>query len=427
MKPHPHRERVARELHARPFIAVEPAVRMLHLAMVHDGDDGSAAREFLATRLRTAGHELPEGPFSHHVARLGGTHLKWECHAEFSSWTLWRDAAGVTPFAVRPEQDLNVPWLDEVPGALLVAVRVHVLAGDEPAPGERLLASCFDPSSLCGSRLGDEDRTEVWTDFRPDGDGFVRILLHDHGGDARQLGRRVQRLVEIETYRSMALLGLPVAREVAPRIAQAEDRLARLTQRLEILEDLDAEQALLADLMKLSAQSEEMVATTAYRFSASDAYFAIVRERVERLAEHPLGELPTIGGFMARRLSPAMRTCEYTRARQDALAERIARAANLLRTRVDLAVESQNRDLLRSMEHRARLQLRLQQTVEGLSVAAITYYVVGLVDYLIRSAKVMGARVDADLVTGIAVPVVAIVIWAAVRRFRDRIERDEQP
>ena len=132
-----------------------------------------------------------------------------------------------------------------------------------------------------------------------------------------------------------------------------------------------------------------------------------------------------LGSFMDRRLSPAMRTCQHTRARLETLAARITRAGNLLRTRVDLAMEAQNRDLLASMERRARLQLRLQQTVEGLSVAAITYYVVGLVSYASKAAHAGGLMVDPDLVTGAAVPVVAILIWRGVRRFRDRIERDE--
>ncbi len=425
MRSHPQRDRLARELHARPFIALDAPVRLLHLALLrdeHEPDGAEHAR--LAELCREHGVDAPAADVIHFTTTLGDTGLKWERHAEFTTWTVWRHGSAGEPFAGRAGDELRAPWLDSLPGQLLVAVRAAVLGAADPTPSPATLAACFDPLSVCAAGLGDGD-TQVWTDFHPDADGMTRLLLHDRSGNARQLGRRLQRLLEIETYRTMALLGLPVAQAAAPRIAAVESRLAKVTERLEILEDLDAEQATLANLMKLSAESEEIASDTAYRFSASRAYFDIVHERLQRLAESRLGDLPTIGGFMDRRLSPAMRTCEATRARQDTLSGRIARTAELLRTRVELAIESQNRDLLLSMERRARLQLRLQQTVEGLSVAAITYYVVGLVSYLGKGAAAAGIAVNETVLTGLAVPVVALLIWSGVRRFRRRIESED--
>ena len=424
MRDHPERGRVGRELHARPFVTLAAPVQLLHLALLHDPEqDARASREHLMALCQRHGVQPPATDGNQFTSVLGDTHVKWEHHAEFTSWTLWRERDG-TPFDGRAESVLEADWLDDVPGLLLVAVRVHVLGRDDPPPARELLDECFDPRGICGSSLGD-GATLVWTDFHPDAEGTVRMLLQDRGSDARALGRRVQRLLEIETYRSMALLGLSMAQDAGPEIAAAEERLADITSRLEILTDLDAEQALLADMMKLSAKLEEIVTRTAYRFSASRAYFEIVLQRLARLGEAAHGDLPTIGGFMDRRLTPAMRTCESTVARQEALAARILRAANLLRTRVELAMESQNRDLLRSMERRVRLQLRLQQTVEGLSVAAITYYVVGLVSYLAKSAESAGAAIDTAYVTGIAVPVVAGTVWFGLQRFRRRLESAE--
>jgi uncharacterized membrane-anchored protein len=115
-----------------------------------------------------------------------------------------------------------------------------------------------------------------------------------------------------------------------------------------------------------------------------------------------------------------MRTCVTTEERQSNLSEKLARAANLLRTRVDVELERQNRDLLRSMNERTRLQLRLQATVEGLSVAAISYYVVGLFGYLIKGAHEKGAPVDVSLATALFVPVAVLAIWWVVRRVRRR-------
>jgi uncharacterized membrane-anchored protein len=426
MNDHPQRERLVRELHARPFMALDAPLHLVHLVALHEaGERPGAARDHLAGLCARHRVEQPSPTDNHFAITLGAMQLKWESHAEFASWTLSRAAPGEQPFAGPALEGLDDAWLGTLPGAMLVAIRVHVLAPDDtPLPGERL-AGCFDPNTLCAMRLA-EGRAEVWADFQPDADGFLRLLVHDRDGDARQLGRRVQRLLEMETYRSMALLALPVAQALTPRVSRIEQRLVECTRRLAMLRDLEAEQAMLAELMELSAQCEEIAASNAYRFGASRAYFEIVGERLARLAESRLGELPTIGAFLRRRLVPAMRTCESLVARHEALAGRITRAANLLRTRVDLAMEAQNRDLLRSMERRARLQLRLQQTVEGLSVAAITYYLVGLVGYLGKAAASAGVALDPHLATGAAVPVVALVVWLGLRRFRRRIEQDDE-
>ena len=131
----------------------------------------------------------------------------------------------------------------------------------------------------------------------------------------------------------------------------------------------------------------------------------------------------TISEFMDRRLAPAMRTCESVAERQERLSARLMRAANLLRTRVDVALEGQNRDLLASMNRRARLQLRLQQTVEGLSVVAISYYLLSLIGYLARAVTAAGVPLEVDLAVGLAVLPVAALVWFGVRRVRRRVTK----
>jgi uncharacterized membrane-anchored protein len=147
---------------------------------------------------------------------------------------------------------------------------------------------------------------------------------------------------------------------------------------------------------------------------------------VTEIAEVPLADHPTPSAYVDRRFTPAMRTCASTAARQSSLSERATRAANLLRTRVDITLEAQNRDLLASMDRRAKLQLRLQQTVEGLSVAAITYYLVSLVGYLLYAMKAAGVAMNVPVVQGLSVPVVAGLIWLGARRARRRLTRDDE-
>jgi len=234
----------------------------------------------------------------------------------------------------------------------------------------------------------------------------------------------VQRLLEIETYRMMALLALPVAREAAPAITRIGDELARLTQSLTEIAGLDDERRLLDRLVALSAEAERIAAATQYRFGAGRAYYALVRRRIEELREERIEGLQTIAEFMDRRLAPAMRTCESVGERLEAISTRLGRVSALLRARVEVALEAQNRDLLASMDRRARLQLRLQQTVEGLSVAAITYYVVGLVAYAAKAARGLGLRLDPELAAGAAVLPVAALVWWAIKRIRRGLRRD---
>jgi uncharacterized membrane-anchored protein len=169
----------------------------------------------------------------------------------------------------------------------------------------------------------------------------------------------------------------------------------------------------------LAARLESEAASSNYRFGASRAYDTIVQQRLLAIGEQAHDGWPTIAAFLGRRMAPAMRTCQMLQERQADLSTKLARAANLLRTRVDVALEQQNRDLLAAMNDRTRLQLRLQQTVEGLSVAAIGYYVVSLFGYIAKGAKDWGwLKLEPGVATALFVPVALLGVWAAVRRIR---------
>jgi uncharacterized membrane-anchored protein len=231
----------------------------------------------------------------------------------------------------------------------------------------------------------------------------------------------VQRLIEIETYRMMALLGFPLARSRGSELTRMGDRLTGVTQRMTEIRALDDERELLVDITALSADVERVAAETTYRFSASAAYHELVERRLEELREERLEGFQTFKEFLERRLTPAMRTCDAVRERLATLSRRVTRAGQLLRTRVDIQVEGQNRDVLASMNRRAKLQLRLQETVEGLSLAAITYYAVGLVHYGLEGLAATGWHLPVHLVTGLSVPVIAAAVFLIVRRVRKQI------
>jgi uncharacterized membrane-anchored protein len=226
-----------------------------------------------------------------------------------------------------------------------------------------------------------------------------------------------QRVIEIETYRTLALLGLPLAQRLSPRLRSMEDRLADLTLRMRNSPTTDSQEQL-EELNRLTAELESDAASTLFRFGASRAYDDIVTERIAALGEIAVTGYESWHGFLQRRMAPAMRTCRSIEERQANMSRKLARAATLLRTRVDVELEKQNSALLSSMNRRAQQQLRLQHTVEGLSVAAVTYYLVGLVAYMAKGAKELGYPFSAELTSAIAVPIVALGVFWLVRRIR---------
>jgi uncharacterized membrane-anchored protein len=294
------------------------------------------------------------------------------------------------------------------------------------AENERLVGD-FDPASLCFS-LVDRGAAAIVTDFCQDGDGLTRILVLDRSLTAASTGALSQRLIDIETYRTLAMLGLPLALSLSGRARRIEDRLAVITREMKDTDARDSH-ALLADLTELAAELEADAASSLYRFGASRAYDGIVRERLEALDEEAVPGYDTWRGFLQRRMAPAMRTCRSIEERQANLSRKLTRATTLLRTWVDVEVEKQNRDLLASMNNRARLQLRLQQTVEGLSVAAVSYYVVGLIGHIADGgAALFGHAVKPEAAMAVAAPIVVLLVWWGVRRIRrSHAEHDRAP
>lgn len=411
---HPERGAILAEVHARPFAPVETPRRLLHFAFLTDAAQASADREALARFCAGRGVPAPPEGAKHHRARFADASLRWEQHSEFTTYSWELPATGTTPFL--PATELLPHGMSALPqpGPHLVSADLHLLPGST-APD---LAAILDPASLAAS-LVDNAAAVAATDFRAGTDGFVRILVLDRALSPSRAGALVQRLLEIETYRTLALLGLPEAQRLAPSVRRTEETLVRIAGTMTATEGLVADNALLDEMTALAAELEAEAASSNYRFGASRAYDNIVHQRLAAIGEEPHGGWPTIAAFLSRRMAPAMRTCQMLQERQADLSRKLARAANLLRTRVDVALEQQNRDLLAAMNERTRLQLRLQQTVEGLSVAAIGYYVVSLFGYLAKGARDAGLLpVDVGVATALFVPVALACVWAAVRRIR---------
>ena len=417
---HRQREAVLSEMHARPFHKLTAPRRLLHLGFMTDAEAAAADRAALAALAARAGMPGPAEGAKQHRMSLGLLDLRWEQHSEFTTYT-WDFAPPTTDFAAPPAAVLEAILALPPPGPLLVAADL-LLIGAAQAPA---LERIFDPSGLAAARA-DHGAAIVATDFRPRPSGLaeagaVALLVIDHGlGDARA-GALVQRVLEIETYRTLALLALPETQRLLPGMARIEAGLARAAAAMTETEaGLEADHTLLDELTRLAAALEAEAAASLFRFSASRAYDEIVAQRLVAIGEAPQEGWPTLSAFLARRLAPAMRTCLMLERRQEALATKLARAANLLRTRVDVAIERQNRDLLASMNARTALQLRLQHTVEGLSIAAISYYVVALIGHVLDGLAVRGLMFGMPLRLAEAgsVPVVVLAVAVLIHRVR---------
>lgn len=420
---HPLRETLNNELHARPPTAVSPPVRVSHLALLSGDDASSRDRAHVVSLCRRFGAPEPTELATYWNVDLGVCRLNWERHTEFSTYTFyrWAPAYGQSsyddPFRDTALDHVPGDWLSGLAGTVIVAVHLVLVERDAPDWDQRTLGDVFVSGNIAGSEVFDGG-ARVWTDFRLQADGFSRILVKDRSLGPNRLGRLVQRVLEIETYRMTALLSFPLAKQHTGSVKEAGRQLAELTGRMEMLDGLDAERELLGELSRLATGVEHMAAATNYRFGATRAYYVLVQRRVEELRETRLDGRQTIREFLDRRLAPAMRTCDSVGERLSVLSQRVSRTGDLLRTRVDVALESQNQDLLKSMNRRAQLQLRLQETVEGLSVVILSYYLVGLIGYVLKGAKSAGLALNLELFMGLSVPFVVAAVWYGIRRTR---------
>ncbi|OGB05233.1 MAG: hypothetical protein A3G29_18370 [Burkholderiales bacterium RIFCSPLOWO2_12_FULL_64_99] len=418
------------EVHARPPARIRLPALVVYVAVLNEG----ITREMEWQHLR----QLPgqEGLTLEHLSgnfqrlRFANHTLKWERHTEFTRYSIVQalpdgalvhgdDEELIRALVVDPA------WLAAIPGRTVAAIMMAMVHGDVDdlmgmkTTGEPWIEGRETMASLLGIR-----RSCVMTDFRLRPSGFERLLVISPADTSElRVGRISQRLLELETYRLMALRGLPVAKDLGPVLTRAESQLAEIMARMENAETSDQE--LLGILIGLAARIERATATHMYRFSATMAYHSLVEQRIEQLRETPIPGTQTVGEFMLRRLSPAIATVQATSQRLSSLSQRVERASALLRTRVDIATESQNQMLLEKLTKGQDLQLRLQSTVEGLSIAAIAYYVVSLILYVGKAGKAAGLPVNPEILAGALIPLVLMGVWWGTRQIHKKLKHSD--
>lgn len=422
------------EIHARPSARVRLPALIVYVAVLNEGISREQERAHLQ-RLPGQADLTPEQLQGNFLRlRCDGFTVKWERHTEFTRYSIVQAlpahaAWGAELPELAPHVAVGTDWLRGIPGQTVAAIQLAMLpVGLEPLDWLPQAQAWLGDGAIIGSRMGHTSEGQshscLLTHFRIGEDGFERMLvLAPADTPEGRAGRISQRVLELETYRLMALRGLPVAKALSPVLSQAEAHLADITARLEHKQDGD--QSLLDDLVGLAARVERATAEHGYRFSATRAYDRLVSERIAELRERPLPGTQTVGEFMQRRLSPAMATVAATAQRLAALSERVSRTSALLRTRVDIATEAQNQVLLEKLTKGQALQLRLQSTVEGLSIAAISYYVISLLLYVAKALKAAGMPFQPEVAVGALVPLVFWGAWKAVQRIHEKLHQAE--
>ena len=421
---HPERIALSNELHARPFPVLQAPSSAASIAIERDLTNPDSDREHLIALMDRYGAAHPAPDASHHSADLGKVRLKWERHSEFATYTLFSDQVSEVPFSGDLFKFFPDAWRDKSPGRLLSSVLVRIEAAKNPTEVIKRVHKVgpewfFDEAMAAAFVL--EKEAAIVGDFRLDEQGHIRFAVFqvgDTGG--HRMGRIVQRLIEIETYKTMSMLTLPIARDVFARLSDLDRDLGKVVSGM--TEETDDSQEELNHLLDISSKVESFSAETAFRFTAAEAYSALVYSRVNVLREERLSGYQLFSEFMMRRFEPAMRTCRSASARLSDISGRAARASRLLGTRVSVQVNDQNRRILETMDKRAALQLRLQETVEGLSVVAISYYAVSLlVKFLYPFGKQVG--LTESWVGAIVVAPVVLVVWMMVRNIRKMAEK----
>ncbi|MCV6598851.1 MAG: DUF3422 domain-containing protein [Mangrovicoccus sp.] len=418
----PDRYALANELHARPFPSISAPCHVGYLAVKRAegaARDREADRAHLLDLLARYGVPEPPAGATHYFGRIGKDLLKWESHTEFVTYTLFRGGAEGRAFDGSAFEGFPSDWLAAMPGARLTSAQIHVeMLEDEAALPEKL-SQWFVGESTAANWVSDKAAI-VAGDFHIDPQGHMRfaVFVRPQTGPGR-VGRMIQRLSEIETYKSMALLGLPVARDCAQQINHSEQELSGLIETMRGAET--GHEQTLQRLLGIAADLAALSARVSFRFGATGAYENIVHDRIAVMRSHRFKGYQTFAEFMNRRFDPGMRTVASAQTRLASMSEQVTQAANLLRTRVDVERSAVNQALLESLDRRADLQLHLQRTVEGLSVVAISYYAVNLMLYILAP---MAKAVDiTKLELGAMVtPIVVVLVWLGIRRIHKRMQ-----
>jgi uncharacterized membrane-anchored protein len=381
---HEDRQSIQDEEHARPPMPIEkPEAQAWHWVL-----HGCAGQSDLWPDAfdRSARHQL--------IACDNGV-IRFERHTEF---------AAITFFGENEPGSSTLDLISACPGRQIAGAKIVI---SESAR----LDDLFGTSRLFGGEALFSG-VIVSTDFQINDKGLITYAVSGKFEDAYGRGRLVKRLLDLKTYRMASLLALPLVRRLTPQLETLERRAMDATDTVagEVLDLQSAVEDLSASLKAVA----RFKSSAAFRISAAYAYDDLVAARPTSLNETPVGQRQTLRGFVEHRLRPGINSIRAFEARTERVARTVADALALARTQLDQVAQRNAEALLSSMEKRARQQVHLSQAVEGLSVAAITYYLVGLFGTALKA--IPGTGVPISQTQAVSIPLIALFVWWNVCR-----------
>ena len=358
--------------------------------------------------------------------RLAGPHfnLRVDFYNEFTCYQFIFENKPETDFKHELMSLIPQDWFADISGTLLVSMNFITQKCPTDEIDKAKFLDYFGDVQIIGSHTS-QGAARAWSNFIADSNKRINVLVEDQTLGPRRLGRLIQRLIDIENYRMMSLLALPVAQKSHHQIERMEQELTQIVMRLSDMGSIEHETNMLTHLYQLAAQNEQIRAHTLYRFSASSAYQLILDERLAELEDSSIKGYQTITGFYFRRMRPALRTCESAQKRLEQISNHLQRVTEMLSTSVNVCVGKQNQSMLETLAQQSKMQLRMQQTVEGLSIVAITYYASSLLTYLFKSMEKLGMVSSPYLWTGLSVPAIALMTWLGLRWLKNRALRPD--
>ena len=419
MHEHPARRQVVGEMHLRRWPGLSSPCLIIQWLRFVSEDEKDAQRAKL-TELTPAGRLAPVSGPQHLSGTLSeGVSFVWEGHSEATSLTLFLHDAAATLFRdPHSDQALSalIAEIEAFDGEVIRATRLWI-APDDAAAEAVLPQAAFVSGELVSCHLGGSAR--LWSDFRIQPDGYGRLLLAANDVPAGDLSRILQRLQELGNYRNMALVGLPMAQSYWPRLNRAEAMLREIGTD-EIRADV-RDDDLLTRISELSLELMSLATDSGFRMGATAAYARLVQDRLTELKVQPIAGYLSLIDFTQRRFLPAVRTCAAFAQREQQLSLRAAQFTSLLRARISTRIENQNARLLASLERSALMQVRLQQLVEGLSIVAVTYYALSLVEKVMTGVESVYPSVHGHLMVAVLTVPMLLVITVVLRAMKKKL------
>jgi len=407
---HPLRRWAVDEMRLRRFAPVTAHSDVYQVVRLIEPDERNAEDRWLIN-ARPNFDDWALAPRHGSGHTLSGIHFLWERHTEASTLTLIFPQE--TPEPVRHNY---IQWLENWPGGVVRATQIRIVPSAENIAAELSAIGISTDEMVCCDINGG---IRLWSDFSIHGDGYGRLLITAGDVGEGERGRIIQRVQELGNYRNLALLGFPVVQQYGPQLDQLEHRLSDHARRVASADEDD--EILLNDLAAISSELELIRSATGFRLSATAAYAEVAADRLAALDVQPILNFQSLTDFTERRLVPASRTCSVFRQRLRDIAERISGVMHTLDVRIDSRIKAQNLVLMRSMERSTQLQFRLQTLVEGLSVIAAAYYLIGLIAYMTKGVAATKSGSISEIFVGAVTLPIVLLIYLFVNRLRHKV------